>query len=250
MRINLDPMKFFLSIVVPCFNEKNVFLTNLEKAKILTQEFKDLEIIFLDNGSSDGSREIFKKYEKSELPGISFCYITKNKGYGYGIKYALKNNSSEFVGWTHGDGQTDLLDIRKAISILKSKEIVNLVKGTRKNRSKIESFISIFMGKIATLILKLQLNEINAQPSIYRSDILEEIDSYSDDLLFDLDAFVFGTFHYGQAKRFNVFFPKRRHGKSSWNKGFYSKIKFIIHNLKRMLKIRKELARRSNFESI
>ena len=241
------PMNFFLSIVVPCFNEKNVFFANLEKAKILTREFVDLEIIFLDNGSSDGSREIFKEYEKSKLPGINFSYLRKNNGYGYGIKYALKKNSSEFVGWTHGDGQTDLMDIKQAITILKSNEKVNLVKGLRKNRSKIESFISEFMGKIASFILKLPLKEINAQPSIYRCSILDEIDSYSDDLLIDLDAFVFNTFQYGQAERFNVFFPERRYGSSSWNSGLYSKIKFIIHNLKRMFKIRKELLRRRSY---
>ena len=54
-------------------------------------------------------------------------------------------------------------------------------------------------------------------------------------------------YQYGQAERFNVFFPERRYGSSSWNSGLYSKIKFIIHNLKRMFKIRKELLRRRSY---
>ena len=50
-----------ISIIFPCFNEIENLKKNLEILKNFLLENKDLEIIFVDNGSSDGTMEY--KYE-------------------------------------------------------------------------------------------------------------------------------------------------------------------------------------------
>ena len=54
------------SIVIPCYNEEK----NLSKLLISYTKFKKInentEIIFVDNGSSDSSYEIMKRYKKKK----------------------------------------------------------------------------------------------------------------------------------------------------------------------------------------
>ena len=48
-----------LSVIIPCFNEKNTIVLIVQK--LLTLKI-DLEIIVVDDGSTDGSTEIIKKF--------------------------------------------------------------------------------------------------------------------------------------------------------------------------------------------
>ena len=54
-----------LSIIIPVFNERNFLVRLFEQ---LRKEFNNfnIEIIFVDDGSTDGSTEIIKKIKKEE----------------------------------------------------------------------------------------------------------------------------------------------------------------------------------------
>src|SRR5437867_2467740 len=52
-----------LSIVMPCYNERNVVRTSVER--VLAQPF-DLELLIVDDGSTDGTREILAELEASD----------------------------------------------------------------------------------------------------------------------------------------------------------------------------------------
>ena len=90
-----------ISIVIVCYNERKNLKSLIHQSKKLIKKFSNVEIIFVDNGSSDGSREILKKMLKSKL--LKLVYVKKNKGYGYGIIEGLKAAKGDIVGWTHGD---------------------------------------------------------------------------------------------------------------------------------------------------
>ena len=52
--------KINLSIVIPVFNEKNFLIKLFEEIKIFFNDSKN-EIIFIDDGSTDGSTNILKE---------------------------------------------------------------------------------------------------------------------------------------------------------------------------------------------
>lgn len=60
-----------LSIVVPCYNEAGAIQLNYKKACDLVSR-GSLEVIFLDNGSTDNTSEIFKALEISSPKSIKF----------------------------------------------------------------------------------------------------------------------------------------------------------------------------------
>lgn len=105
-----------LSIVVPCYNEEqNIPLILNRFGEIIERE--DIEIILVDNGSTDDSAivlaELLPKY-----PFARTIRVEVNQGYGYGILQGLKKCRGEYIGWTHADMQTDPADILKALAII------------------------------------------------------------------------------------------------------------------------------------
>ncbi len=66
-------MAIKFSIIIPCFNEAEHLRSCLESLKAQEYPSKDFEIIFVDNGSSDGSVDIAKQYTDHVFyqPGIN-----------------------------------------------------------------------------------------------------------------------------------------------------------------------------------
>ena len=103
-----------VSLVIPCFNEAGNAEQLVARAKAATQAASNLEVIFVDNGSSD---ETFRKIEPLVLghQRLSLLRVDKNIGYGHGIKFGLLHAKGEVAGWTHADLQTDPFDAVRAM---------------------------------------------------------------------------------------------------------------------------------------
>ena len=93
-----------LSIIIPCFNEE----LSLNKLVNNCLEYinNDVEIILVDNGSTDNTFESLLSFS---LPfNLIPIRVEKNIGYGNGILCGLKEAKGEVLSWTHADLQTDV----------------------------------------------------------------------------------------------------------------------------------------------
>ena len=98
------------------------------------------------------------------------------------------------------------------------------------------------MSIFETLFLKVKLWDINAQPNLFHNSFFDLIkDNCPHDFSFDLYMLYMAKKSDMEIVRFEVLFPKRIHGESSWNTGLNSKIKFIIRTLKFSIKLKKYL---------
>ena len=70
--------KIYLTIIIPCFNEKKTILKVLNQISKLKKIKK--QIILVDDGSNDGTREIIKKKLRNKVNKIVFHNINKGKG--------------------------------------------------------------------------------------------------------------------------------------------------------------------------
>jgi glycosyltransferase involved in cell wall biosynthesis len=81
-----------LSVVIPVYNEKktlNELILRVEAVSI------DKEIIIVDDASTDGTRDLLKKYEERE--GFEVIYQPKNKGKGAALRAGFKIAKGEIV---------------------------------------------------------------------------------------------------------------------------------------------------------
>ena len=214
-----------LSIVVPCYNEaENIPLILNRFAEVITD---DIEVVLVNNGSTDNSSEILKKM----LPDFKFTrlvHVPVNQGYGYGILQGLKSCNSDYIGWTHADMQTDPNDVVKAWKIAKNNDGQNIyVKGNRKGRPFADEFFTWGMGVFESLYMGEKLYDINAQPNIFPKEFFDTWKKPPYDFALDLYAAYMAKKQGLQVVRFPVLFPERVHGESKWNTGIKAKWKFI-----------------------
>mgnify|MGYP006083488131 FL=1 len=225
------------SIVIPCYNEEG----NLKKLILSCQEHlcsNFIEVILVDNGSTDGSQEII-----SSLIGsndlLKSIRVEKNIGYGNGILKGLKYATGDYIGWTHADLQTDPKDVLRGFELMGDEN--SFVKGVRKGRGVSENFFTIGMAIFESFLLKTFLWEINAQPTLFHKNFFTEWDSPPDDFSLDLFAYFFAKKHKLKIKRFKVNFSNRYSGKSSWNNGLLSKFILIKRTIIFSLKLSKKI---------
>ena len=101
-----------LSIIIPSYNEKNNLNSLLVKTNKILSKYKNIEIIIVDNGSTDGSKDYLDS-KKKIFNKVKIVRVKKNIGYGYGIKYGLKHASGTIISWSHADLQFDINDVVK-----------------------------------------------------------------------------------------------------------------------------------------
>lgn len=230
-----------LSIVVPCYNEaKNIPLT-LERFKSVCKR-DDVELLMLDNGSTDNSPEVLANL----LPGYGFARTSRvpvNKGYGFGIVQGLRELTSDYVGWTHADMQTDPNDIFRALDIIESHNNRTdiYVKGQRRGRPLSDNVFTCGMSLFESAWLGTALWDINAQPNIFHRSFFERWVNPPDDFALDLYALYTAAKQNLQLVRFDVSFTERLHGTSSWNTGMASKWKFVKRTLDYSFKLKQSL---------
>jgi len=231
-----------LSIVVPCYNEEKNIPLILEKFNSVIKR-GDIEVLLVNNGSIDNSANVMSEL----LPNYSFARVVDvevNQGYGFGITSGLNEAKGEFIGYTHADMQTDPADVLKALEIIEKQENPKncYIKGDRKGRHLFDQFFTMGMSAFETIYLSTKLWDINAQPNIFHKSFFEKIkNSCPKDFSLDLYFLYMAQKNGLEVIRFDVVFPERIHGSSSWNDGFASKWKFIKRTLDFSFKLKKEL---------
>lgn len=93
-----------VSIIVPICNVDKYLEKCLESIRL--QTLKDIEVICIDDGSTDTSREIAQKFVDADS---RFKLIAKpNAGYGHTMNVGLSNVTGEYVGIIESDDFIDL----------------------------------------------------------------------------------------------------------------------------------------------
>jgi len=232
-------MKINVSLIIPCYNEaKNLpFLIN--RCEKLIEEFP-MEVILVDNGSTDNSEKIIAKHSV-----IKLVRVENNKGYGNGILEGLRNAKGEILAWTHADLQTDPNDMIKGLKYFLNADDHKtiFVKGKRYGRPIVDLFFTLGMSIFETIFLRKFLWDINAQPTIFHKSFFEQWRLPPKDFSLDLYAYFMAKKSELTIKRFPVQFSNRLHGESSWNVNLKGRYNFIRRTLIYSYKLKRELKR-------
>jgi glycosyltransferase involved in cell wall biosynthesis len=225
-----------IDIVIPCFNESLNIKNLVDQAKDLKENFN---FVFVNNGSTDQTDSIFKDLK---MPyNCKYINVVKNKGYGNGIKEGLKKTNSSLIGWMHGDLQQDLKILNNVIPILKNTGANKnfFIKGLRTKRKFFDIFFTVCMALLMTIIFKKIHWDIAGQPTLIKRKYLKQVLNAPNDFSFDFYIYNFFIMKNFQTFRFDAPFIERKYGKSSWNKGFISKIKHSIKSFKYIIHLKK-----------
>lgn len=159
-------MGFKVSVIVPAYNEKdNIPFLFKELKEKLTNEY---EIIFVDDGSNDGTYELAVK-EAKKYEDIKILRHLKNQGKTEAIITGLKISEGEIICIYDADLQFFAEDI---ISLVKKiEEGYDLVCGYKVGEYE-KKFVSKTYNFLARLLFKLPVRDINALKAMKKEVLL------------------------------------------------------------------------------
>lgn len=99
-----DSNKISVSIIVPVYNAKEYLRKCFDS--VVNQTLKNVEIIFIDDGSTDGSSEICKEYAAKDSRII--YYKKENEGLAAARQDGIERASGEYVGFVDSDDWLEL----------------------------------------------------------------------------------------------------------------------------------------------
>ena len=227
------------SLIIPCYNEAANLPLLLERCKEVTHR-PDIEVILVDNGSTDNSPEVLLNL-LPQYPGCRSVRVENNQGYGFGILFGLRAAEGEILGWTHADMQTDPQDALQGLELFDKYGLEPFVKGRRYGRPLADVVFTLGMSVFETLLLSKPLWDINAQPTMFSRRFFESWLEPPYDFSLDLYAYYQARCKGLGIHRFPVKFGERAHGVSHWNVNWAAKRKFIRRTVDFSLQLRKSL---------
>lgn len=161
--------------------------------------------------------------------------MNQKNGYGYDIMRGLANAKYDVLSWTHADLQTDLKDLIRGYEILISSQNPVIVKGKRTNRALMEKIFTFGMQVFTYFYLGVYLDDINAQPKLFRRSFYEDHLNQNPPNDFSLDLFLLlnAKLNGNEIKTFNVVFNPREAGTAKGGGGNW---KNRINLIKRTIK--------------
>ena len=200
------------SVVIPLFNENENIKLLLEEINNNLKDFKNYEIILIDDASTDNTLEVIKKIKNK-----SYKILTNetNRGQSFSIHKGIKNAVNKIIVTIDGDGQNDPADIPKLLNLYFTNSEIKLVGGIRIKRK--DSYIKIISSRIANSIRSKILNDecqdTGCSLKVFDKDIFLNF-SYFNGIHRFLPALFNGYRH--TTKFIEVNHRKRKHGTSKY----------------------------------
>ena len=230
-----------LSLIIPCFNEEKNLKELFKNINLLLKNYPTVkaEILIIDNGSTDNSNTYIKHSALYLEKKIKLIEIRNNVGYGNGIYEGIMASKGDYIAWCHADLQTDPHDVLKIF--LKSKQQLLsencVIKGKRIKRNLFDYFFTLGMSALTFCFFQIKLNDINAQPKIFKKSFIDKLKESPNDFSFDLYFLLIAKKEKFKIYEYPVVWNKRYAGEAKGGGSIGLKIKLTMRTLKFMIKL-------------
>jgi len=171
-------MNFELTVIVPVFNEEgNIERLHKELRDFLESSLKRTKILFINDGSGDGSLQKIKEICKNS-DSFSYCSFDRNYGLSAALKAGFDHSDTSLTGYLDADMQTSPFDFNILLEYI---DEYDLVQGVRQDRQ--DSFVknasSVIANKIRRLFTHDGMDDTGCPLKIIRTDIAKRIPMFN-----------------------------------------------------------------------
>ncbi|MEK7584218.1 MAG: glycosyltransferase family 2 protein [Patescibacteria group bacterium] len=164
-----------ISAFFPCYNDKGTIASMVaETQRVLEKITDDFEIIVIDDGSSDGSRELLKDLQQ-EYSRLRLVFHDKNRGYGGALRSGFSSSTKDLIFYTDGDAQYDVRELPKLYERMSPD--IDIVNGYKIKRS--DPFHRVVIGLIYQHAMKiafgLRIRDVDCDFRLMRREAVQRL---------------------------------------------------------------------------
>jgi glycosyltransferase involved in cell wall biosynthesis len=173
----IDPLNFTLSIVIPCFNERNTIRDIVLACR--NSEVRKKEIIIVDDASSDGTAELLRTEIEPLVAKV--IYHERNRGKGAALRTGFQHAGGDIVVVQDADLEYDPREYSKLIDPILAHG-ADVVYGSRLmsgQSHRVLYFWHMVGNKALTLVsnmfTNLNLTDMETGYKVFRRDVIQQI---------------------------------------------------------------------------
>lgn len=170
-----------LSVVIPCYNEQSTLVPCVERLAAIADDFLALEVIIVDDGSTDRSRKLAAELAK-RYPGM--VHVLKhdhNQGKGAALQTGFSRTTGDYVAVQDADLEYDPRDLVRLLGPLRE-GLADVVIGSR--------FLSYgahralyhwhavgnrFLTMLSNMFTDLNLTDMESCYKVFRRELLQQV---------------------------------------------------------------------------
>ena len=230
-----------LSIVIPAYNEEKRLVNQTHVFEYVRNNFDNVEIIYVDDGSTDGTYLCLLEYEK-ENPEVRILRHDQNLGKGKAVRTGMEAATGDLVLFSDADFSTPIDEIQKLLPFVRNGfDIAFGSRGVPGSNVEIrQPLLRVATGKIGNAIVQtlllLPFTDTQCGFKLYRANALKTIlpRLTIDGFAFDMEMLAVASVHGFRAVEVPV----------TWRNVLDSRVR-AIHNLevlRDVLRIRYRMA--------
>ncbi len=181
---------YLVSCILTTYNRCNFLKRSLDS--IINQTYKNVEILIIDDFSSDNTGEIIKNYGDSR---IRYIRHSSNKGLAQSRNTGMKNSNGEFIAFLDDDDEWLPDKIKEQLNVFKNSEFKNLgmvMCGIRRiNGSNIKEQKEILRGNLQDIMLIDQPLVGNGSCALIKKEIFQKYGGFDSRYKRGIDGYYF-----------------------------------------------------------
>ena len=170
-----------VTVIVPVYNEVDNLDQLIEEIhQSMSAIGKTYEILFINDGSTDGSGEFLQKRKKND-PDLHIIHLRRNYGQTAALMAGFEAANGQIIVPIDGDLQNDPKDIPRLIT--KIEEGYDVASGWRKNRKDFlirRRLLSFFANIIISFLSGVKLRDYGCTLKAYRRDVIKSVKLYGE----------------------------------------------------------------------
>ena len=170
------------SVVIPLFNERdNLAPLHSELSAVMQATGREFELVFVDDGSTDGSVEVLRQLKASDSK-MRVIRLARNSGQTAALACGLNAADGDVIVAIDGDGENDPADIPKLIA--KLDEGYDLASGWRTERWRgaqlTRRLPSVAANALISRITGVKLHDYGCTLKAYRRELAKSLQLYGE----------------------------------------------------------------------
>ncbi len=174
-------MTQLLSIIVPFYNEEeNIAGVYAELAAVLDGMDGDAEMVFVDDGSSDGTVRIAREIAERD-PRVRVVELVRNFGQTSAMMAGIDYARGDIIVAMDGDGQNDPRDIPRLLEkIAEGYDVVSGWRRKRQDKALSRRLPSIIANTLISKVSGVRLHDYGCSLKAYRASVVKNVRLYGE----------------------------------------------------------------------